>query len=263
LGDKTIAKLKYASRMVAKVDSSLIQDGYSIYHHTFIFDEEGNWIVIQQGINEEKGNARRYQWPPKSEFLIDDPQNTISCDTRLAKVLNMTSPKSRGNRRASLDLSKENPKRLKRMFIEPVSVNQSTLESWMCKNCSREPLVMPSRINWKAMRKAYEFQPTSYEELVSLRGVGPSTIRGLSLIAELVYGELASWKDPVRFSFAFGGKDGVPFPVDRLAMDDSVDLLKTAIHSSPLKKQKRLRAIQRLRTCVPPILEEKFRALGP
>jgi hypothetical protein len=116
-----------------------------------------------------------------------------------------------------------------------------------------EVLIMPRRINWEAMKEVYEFQPRSYEELVSLRGVGPSAIRGLALVAELVYGQPPSWRDPVRFSFAFGGKDGVPFPVDRVGMDGAVELLRAGVEETRLGREEKLRAIQRLRGCVPPI----------
>ncbi len=112
---------------------------------------------------------------------------------------------------------------------------------------------MPSGINWGALREAYEFQPRGSEELVGLRGVGPATVRGLALVAELAYGEAASWVDPVRFSFAFGGKDGVPFPVDREAMDEAADVLKSGIESSPVKPGEKLRALNRLRDCIPSV----------
>jgi len=263
LGTHRIEGLKYASRMAAKVDSGLVQDGYQIYHHSFVFDEGGNWIVIQQGINEAKGNARRYQWPLEHNSFIEEPQGAILCDTRINRVLDMTSNISEGNRSASLDISKENPRKLMKMLGEPSPVNQRTLDGWTGTQAPLKSLVMPATINWKAMRKAYDFQPRSYEEFISLRGVGPSTVRGLSLVAELLYGEEASWQDPVRFSFAFGGKDGVPFPVDRRAMDESVDVLKTAIDSSPLKREQRYRALRRLRGCVPAIPEERLSPRGP
>jgi len=263
LGTHRIEGLKYASRMAAKVDSGLVQDGYQIYHHSFVFDESGNWIVIQQGINEAKGNARRYQWPLEHNSFIEEPQGAILCDTRINRVLDMTSNLSEGNRSASLDISKENPRKLLKMLGEPSPVHQRTLDGWTGTQVPLKNLVMPATINWKAMRKAYDFQPRSYEEFISLRGVGPSTVRGLSLVAELLYGEEASWQDPVRFSFAFGGKDGVPFPVDRRAMDESVDVLKTAIDSSPLKREQRYRALRRLRGCVPAIPEERLSPRGP
>ena len=117
---------------------------------------------------------------------------------------------------------------------------------------------MPATINWKTMRGVYEFQPESYEELVAMNGMEPSTVRGLSLVAELIYGERASWSDPVRYSFAFGGKDGVPFPVDRRAMDEAVDLLKTGIGASDLKRDQKFKALRRLRLCVPPISKDRM-----
>jgi len=194
LGTYKIEGLKYASRMAAKVDSSLVQDGYQIYHHSFVFDEGGNWIVIQQGINEVQGNARRYQWPLEHNSFIEEPQGSILCDTRINRVLNMTSNISEGNRRASLDISKENPRKLRNMLGEPTPIHQRTLDGWTGTQTPLKSLVMPATINWKAMRAAYDFQPRSYEEFVSLRGVGPSTVRGLSLVAELTLrrgGELA------------------------------------------------------------------------
>jgi len=254
LSTHKMEELVHASRMAAKVDNSLVQDGYQLYHHTFVFEEHGGWIVIQQGINEEMGNARRYHWPPEHRGLIEEPQNAILCETRLRSVLNMTAKESEGNRQACLDIAREDPRRLRRSLRNPVPDEQSTLERWMPEDEGRS-LVMPRTVNWDALRAAYEFQPRDYEELVSLRGVGPSTIRGLSLVAELVYGERASWRDPVRFSFAFGGKDGVPFPVDRRAMDEAVDVLKTGIASSRIKREQKARALRRLRRCVPPIPE--------
>jgi hypothetical protein len=254
--------LKYASKMAAKVDNSLIQDGYSIYHHTFFFDEAGRWIVIQQGINEEKGNARRYHWPIESENFIDEPQNAILCQSRIPQVLDMTSKESGENRKASLDIAKEDPRKLRRMVIEPSPVHQRTLDAWSGMENTCTSLVMPATINWRAMKEVYEFNPGSYEELVAMKGVGPSTVRGLSLVAELIYSEKASWSDPVRYSFAFGGKDGVPFPVDRRAMDEAVDLLKTGIGAAPVKREQKHRALQRLRGCVPPIPKDRLGSKG-
>jgi hypothetical protein len=253
LGSEQIERLKYASRMSAKVDNSLVQDGYSIYHHSFFFDEGGRWMVVQQGISEERGNARRYHWPPGCGAFVEEPQNAILCDSRLPRILDMTSRFSEDNRRASLDLAREDPRRVRRMLREPAPADQRTLDGWTEGRC----LVMPGAINWGAMREVYEFQPGNYEELVSLRGVGPATVRGLSLVAELVYGEEASWRDPVRFSFAFGGKDGVPFPVDREAIDEAVVVLRAGIDSAPVRKEERLRAVRRLRRCVPPIPEAR------
>jgi hypothetical protein len=257
MGTRQIEELKYASRMAAKVDNSLVQDGYDIYHHTFVFDERGDWIVIQQGINEAKGNARRYHWPPEHSSFVEEPQNAILCESRLPLVLDMTSTESDENRRACVDLARENPRRLRRMLVKSTPSHQSTLEEWTGGGADPGVLIMPRRINWEAMKAVYEFQPRNYEELTSLRGVGPSTVRGLALVAELVYGHQPSWRDPVRFSFAFGGKDGVPFPVDRRSMDEAVGLLRTGIEETKIGQNEKLRAIQRLRRCVPGIPEDR------
>jgi hypothetical protein len=111
---------------------------------------------------------------------------------------------------------------------------------------------MPTRINWNVMREAYEFQPKDYEKLISIKGVGPKTVRALALVSELVYGEPPSWRDPVKYSFAVGGKDGVPYPVDKEAMDESIDIIKRGIEEARVGKNEKLRAMKRLREFVPP-----------
>jgi len=239
--------LVYASRMSAKVDNSLVQDGYQLYHHCLIFDESGRWIVIQQGINEGLGNARRYHWGLEHRGFIEEPQGAILCPTRLEEALDMTSSQSRSTRSTCLDLVRDNPEKLKRAMAEPAPAGQSRLDGWT----GRRALVMPRSVNWDAVRAAYQFQPRTYEELISTKGVGPGTVRGLALVAELMYGDRASWRDPVRFNFAFGGKDGVPFPVDRGAMDEAVDVLRSGIEASRLGRGEEMRALRRLRSCVP------------
>jgi hypothetical protein len=94
---------------------------------------------------------------------------------------------------------------------------------------------LPQRVNWDALRVAYEKQPANYEQFLYIRGVGPATVRALALISELIYGEPPSWRDPVKFSFAFGGKDGVPYPVDRKTMDETTELLRTAMKHANVK----------------------------
>ena len=110
---------------------------------------------------------------------------------------------------------------------------------------------MPRNINWKRLKQVYEFQPKNYEELLSVKGVGPATVRGLALVAELVYGEKPSWQDPVKYSFAYGGKDGVPYPVDRRAMDESIHLLKQTVQSAKIGDKEKTQSLQRLRRFVP------------
>jgi len=177
-----------------------------------------------------------------------EPQGAILCETRLDEALDMTSRESTENQRTCVDIVRENPERLRRMLVKPLPEGQSRLDGWT----GQRTLIMPRSVNWNAVRAAYEFQPRSYEELVSIRGVGPGTVRGLALVAELVYGDGASWRDPVRFNFAFGGKDGVPFPVERRAMDEAVQVLRQGIEASRMGRDEELRAFRRLRRCVPP-----------
>jgi hypothetical protein len=102
------------------------------------------------------------------------------------------------------------------------------------KNYSVEGFSMPKTLNWKLARKLYETQPDNYEQLLGVRGVGPATVRGLALVAELVYGAPLSWRDPVKYSFAYGGKDGIPYPVDQKAMDESAQILKNAVENAKI-----------------------------
>ena len=248
--------LVYASKMSAKTDNSLIQDSYQLYHHCFLFNELGDWIVIQQGINEEKGNARRYHWGIEHNRFTLDPGQDILCPTKLPEALNMTHPESIENQKTCLDLVRDNPKKIRKLLVKPIPVNQSRLDKW--NGTEEKILIMPRSVNWEAVREAYEFQPRNCEELVSRKGIGPGTVRGLALVAELIYGNRASWKDPVKFNFAFGGKDGVPYPVNRRSMDEAVDILKNGIKSADLKKGEQLQAFKRLRKCIPDSVPEKL-----
>jgi hypothetical protein len=135
-------------------------------------------------------------------------------------------------------------------------LNQKSLQDWLPKTDNPwqqtlNSLNMPRNINWNTLSRVYEFQPNNYEELLSVKGVGPATVRGLALVAELVYGEKPSWEDPVKFSFAYGGKDGVPFPVDRKAMDESIQILKQSVQEAKIGDKEKLHSLQRLRRFVP------------
>jgi hypothetical protein len=248
--------LVYASKMSAKTDNTLIQDSYQLYHHCFMFTEKGDWIVIQQGINEEKANARRYHWGLGKKHFTNDPGQNILCPTRLDEALDMTHNESLNTQKTSMDLVRENPDKLLRQMVKPVKENQSRLDAWT--GTEHTLLEMPRSVNWDAVRTAYEFQPRTYEELVSIKGIGPGTVRGLALVSELIYGDRASWKDPVKFNFAFGGKDGVPFPVDRKSMDESIEVLKNGITSPKIKEKDQRRALMNLRKCVPDAVPEKL-----
>ncbi len=255
----SIESMRYASKMSAKVDNTAIQAGYQLYHHTFFITENRKWAVVQQGMCVQDRTARRYHWlSDKVKQFVVEPHNAIVGDIKRQLVLDMTAKESDGSRRTSVDIAKESPRRLMRMVVSVRPELQKSLSEWMPATVDpairRQPpgfLSMPWNINWKTMQKVYEFQPNNYEELLGFKGVGRATVRGLALIAELVYGEKPSWKDPVKYSFAYGGKDGVPFPVDRKAMDESIQILKQSIQEARIGDKEKMGSLRRLRRFVP------------
>jgi len=231
-----IKELSYASRMCAKVDNAAIQDGYQIYHHSMVVNEEGKWCVIQQGLDYKTKTARRYHWIyEKVKSFVEEPHSSIVGDIVKSSVLDMTSKESEENRRACVDLARSKD------LIRSIRILQ---ESTLFKTL--EGFEMPRSLNWKIFKEIYEFQPRNYEELLAFRGFGPSSVRALALIAELIYGTKASWRDPVKFSFAHGGKDGVPFPVNRKDMEKSIQFLRDALKELNLGEEEKRKALIRL-----------------
>ena len=253
--ENSIQSLTYTSKITAKVDNTAIQAGYQLYHHAFLVTENKKWAVIQQGMSAEDRTARRYHWLSDNvtSFVVE-PHNAIVCDAKREKALNMTAKNSEGARKASVDIAKEPPNKTMRLFEAARPLQQKSLREWLPQNSSQQPIAilqMPRGINWKRLKQVYEFQPKNYEELLSVKGVGPATVRGLALVAELVYGEKPSWEDPVKYSFAYGGKDGVPYPVNRRAMDESIHLLRQTVQAAKIGDREKAHSLQRLRRFVP------------
>ncbi len=256
--EETIEDLTYASRMTAKVDNTAIQAGYQLYHHSFLVTEDGKWAVIQQGMSGTDRTARRYHWLSDNTLnFVDEPQTAVACNIKRERTLNMVAHASMESRKASVDLAKEPPKKLYRL-LETANrpKNQASLQTWLPAPLdpwqqTLNTLNMPRNINWDTLERLYNFQPDNYEQLLSVKGVGPATVRGLALVAELMYGEEPCWEDPVKFSFAYGGKDGVPFPVHREAMDESIQILRGAVEKSKIGETEKLRSLQKLRQYVP------------
>ncbi|HVQ00677.1 MAG TPA: DUF763 domain-containing protein [Candidatus Thermoplasmatota archaeon] len=258
LSSSAVERLQYCSRMAAKVDNTAIQDGHTLYHHVFVVTENKRWAVIQQGMNSKTSYARRYHWLSEDvDSFVREPHNAIVGDDRQETVLDMTAKQSQQTQRVSLDLVNDHPQHLRRDWAELTRhENQETLDSWVSPGSNKNPmprLAMPPTINWQRMKEIYDVHPTNYEELLSLQGVGPNTVRALALISELLYGEQPSWEDPVRFSFSVGGKDGVPYPVDRKAMDESTEVIRTSIEHAKIGDKERLQALRRLREFLPPV----------
>lgn len=231
--------LIYASRMSAKVDSAAVQDGYQLYHHTFIFTKKGNWCVVQQGMNEENRYARRYHWlGEKVEDFVCQPHAAVCCDHR-QQTLNMVAEDSSQCRSASTFLSRKEPEKI-----------TSEVEKLQRLDLPLRHKVLLKDINSNYLKKilltTYQKQPSNFEDLLQTQGVGPRTIRALSLLSELIFGAAPSFEDPARFSFAHGGKDGHPYPVDRKTYDSSIEFLKKAIRKAKLGNSERIEALKRL-----------------
>ncbi|KAA0002896.1 MAG: DUF763 domain-containing protein [Thermoplasmata archaeon] len=249
LKERKINKLQYSSRISAKVDNAALQDGYNLYHHVIVFSEEGKWAIIQQGMNEKTTYARRYHWlSDKIKNFVEEPHDAII--GYKGEAMDMTSRESREARKISVDLVNDDPKHIKRdwSLLKKPSW-QTTLDGWKAKQIVH--LEMPRTINWNALKKVYEFQPRNYEELLAIKGIGSSTVRALAFISDLIYGSPPSWKDPVKYSFAVGGKDGVPYPVDKKAMDEATSILKKGIDEAKIGKKEKLYAIKRLKKFLP------------
>lgn len=263
LSSRKIEELMYASRIAAKVDNAAIQDGYSLYHHVILFDENGNWTIVQQGMNPTNRMARRYHWISDDlKSFVSEPHAGIIGNHKSSNVLDMTSIKSIENQKISLELARSEGDYLKSSVYKVVTAMNipqkrvESLDSWIApndKNINNEKdfrcvecYEMPRKLDWNAFRKCYDIQPQNYEQLISVPGIGPASIRALSLIGEIIFGTKASWQDPVKYNFAHGGKDGVPYPVARRTYDKSISYLSSAIEGAEIEREQRILALRKL-----------------
>ncbi|MCX5802351.1 MAG: DUF763 domain-containing protein, partial [Proteobacteria bacterium] len=205
---------------------------------TFIFTKKGGWAIVQQGMNGQEKRARRYQWLSRDNLdVTSDPHTGITCDER-KDVLNLVARESEGARGSMVDFVKEYPDTMiktwnkisfampERHYIKSTDINEKRL--------------------FKMFRVIHESQPVSFKDLIQINGVGPRTISALALISELVYKTPPSFKDPARFSFAHGGKDGYPFPVQKKGYEQSIEFLKTCLDKAKLGDRDKLEAFKKL-----------------
>jgi len=248
LAEKNANALVYNSKMAAKVDSSLIQDGFQIYHHAFFFTKNGAWTVVQQGMNASTQSARRYHWFSENiKDLIEEPHSGIESAVKIEKALNMTATQSDKNRQIGAELVSQSFNTLMkditllRKYCTPVSQmaklsvgkEQLTLLNLETKEFDWHPVVnedfSKSKYLEKILWRLCDQKPDNYEKLLATSGVGPKTIRALALVAEVIYGAKPSYEDPARYSFAHGGKDATPYPVDQVTYDQTIEKLKSFI----------------------------------
>jgi uncharacterized protein len=258
-------KLVQASKLSAKVDSAAVQDGYQLYHHSFFFASDGAWCVVQQGMNDANRYARRYHWLGESvDDFVCEPHNAIQdlaesrrrpaapADGQL--LLNMVAAEADANRRASVDLVGWNPDRL-------MAELQRLTEGPTLFAAAHHP-VLRTDVNLdrlqKIVRTVHERHPADFAALLGNQGVGPATVRSLSLLAELIYDAPASHRDPAAppagaddrrwadYSYAHGGKDRHPFPVDRQTYDRNIQVLTDAVRKARVGETDKVDALKRL-----------------
>ncbi|HUO75836.1 MAG TPA: DUF763 domain-containing protein [Candidatus Paceibacterota bacterium] len=257
--------LVYNSRMSAKVDSALVQDGYQLYHHAFMFARSGAWCVIQQGMNTTTTSARRYHWSSDQVTdLIEEPHSGIKAERLHRTVLDMTSRKSSTNRRTALELVdagygavmkeinliRRHTSSLSRVSSWSDRQQQFTWAQFAPVEFKSHPVMFEdfgkSAYLEKVLAQLTDLKPESYESLVAQKGVGPKTIRALALVAEVIYGAKPSYEDPARYAFAHGGKDATPYPVDRSTYDRTIATLRALVAKSRMQVTDKSKVLDRL-----------------
>jgi len=265
LPDAHANNLVYNSRMSAKVDNSLVQDGYQIYHHSFFFSRNGYWAVVQQGMNPINVSARRYHWFSENiEDLVCEPHTGIVTVAKRQPSLNLTARDSESTRELSvefvsagyhclmkdIEILRKHSSKLSKMVSLKLKGQQLTLLQLEDTEFKYHPVVHEdfsrSRYLEKILLKLCDTQPGNYEKLLATEGVGPKTIRALALVAEVIYGAKPSYEDPARYSFAHGGKDGTPYKVDRDTYDKTITTLVQAVQRSRIEPLEKDRVINRL-----------------
>ena len=224
------------SRLSAKVDNTAVQDGFQIYLHSFVVSDEGNWAVVQQGMSESQGQARRYHWhSQKVNSFVNDPHNAV-CGLNKGLILNLVHQAADPTREAILDLSKENPLRI---IQEARHIKLPAHHDVRIKDVNLRRL-------GAVLALTHENPVRDFESLLLLEGVGPRTLQSLTLVSEVIHGTPSRFEDPARFSFAHGGKDGHPFPVPLKVYDQTIGILDHAIKKAKIGHTDKSKAIKSL-----------------
>lgn len=245
LSDSKKMELVKASKLAAKVDTAAIQSGYKIYHHTIAFDDRGNWAVVQQGMNVMRGKARRMHWASLGlKSYTVKPHSGIFSECEEDSVLNMTDPDAEDSRKAVLELASKDIDKVR--SVMNLKDYQLTLDP-LAKDIEKvEAYEMPFSLDFSILDRIYDIQPRDMDELLLINGVGASVVRALALTAQLIFGTRLSWRDPVKYSYAVGGKDGVPFPIDYDTYDKLISYMKQMLEGSELTWKERKEAMLRL-----------------
>jgi len=234
-------ELAKSSQLTSRVDNNAVQDGYNLYQQYFIVTDKGEWTSITQGMNKNTRRARRYHWhSPTVKSFVETPHTGIVGE-KGQPILNLTDSKADMLRTNMVGLTKEKPSEVLGHYKDIVMPNRHDV---------REEDVNMTRLG-SVLNMAYNSDIDNFEDLVMMKGVGPRTLKSLAMVSEVVHGDASRFEDPARFSFAIGGKDGRPHPIDTKAMDETIDMLQTSVDKSKLGDKDKSRAIKRLhRACV-------------
>jgi hypothetical protein len=244
------AALSRASRLVAKVDSAAVQDGFDLYLHGFIVTDDGKWAVVQQGMNGDSRTARRYHWLSEGlTSFVDAPHAAIE-GGRQGEIVNLADRRAAASRSAQLSLLELGPDRLIREIAALQPAKQPTQPSLPHLILPDHHDVRPEDVILRrlhgAIAAAAEAGPKDFPELLLTPGIGARTVRSLAMVAEVIHGAPCRFADPARFSLAHGGKDRHPFPVPTKVYDKTIGVLKSAVEAAKLGQDEKIGAIRRL-----------------
>jgi uncharacterized protein len=239
VGDKTGLdgnELAKYSKLTAKVDNTAIQDGFQIYMHNFVVSNQGDWSVIQQGMQTNTSKARRYHWNSDNiKSFVEEPHTAI-CGDFQGEILNLVAKEAKNTQNGILGIAKENPEK---MLQEIKYMRLPTYCDIKAKDVDLKRL---GSILWLAQ----ENETSTFEDLLLLHGLGPRTLQSLTLVSEVIHGTPSRFTDPARFSFAHGGKGGRPFPVPTKVYDETIETLKSSVEKAKLGETDKQEAIKKL-----------------
>ena len=228
--------LVHCSRLSAKVDNTAVQDGFQLYLHSFMLSKDGEWAVIQQGMNPNLRLARRYHWHSAQMRSFTEEPHTSICGENQGLILNLTDKKAAPTKDGIVQIAKEDPS---------ISIPEIRKLFMPSHHDVQEPDVDLKRLG-TILALSHERRVQDFESVLLLEGVGPRTIQSLTLVSEVIYGTPSRFSDPARFSFAHGGKDGHPFPVPLKVYDETIDVLKKSVEHAKLGFTDKQEAIKNL-----------------
>uniref|UniRef100_A0A7C5Y8Q2 DUF763 domain-containing protein n=1 Tax=Caldiarchaeum subterraneum TaxID=311458 RepID=A0A7C5Y8Q2_CALS0 len=260
IGVKEVGEIRRVMRLTAAVDDAALQDCHDVYFNATLVSETGKWTVVNQGMDVKTGTARRYHWSSDIGARVDEPHSEIVGDCSYPVVLNLTCAASSETRKTILEMLWDTPPsrlnedlaQVKAMLKKQTFLDRETLPQ--PPEIPNE-LLPPQKLDEETIRRAKHV--TKFEELLLTSGIGKATVRGLAYIGALLYGSRLSWKDPVKFVYAFGTKSGKPYYVNRKAMIEAAEFLKSAVLGSKMGDGDKVTALRRLKSFIENLEKEE------